>query len=157
MTRDISLFVVYKSPARCHYILHTGPLKRTFYAIRLFICQIVDVSVRLLITTNRAVLPFDMKLHSIWLVLQIFKLMQLEITVLDNHIMVLLPWSLCITCQIKWCQHFIHAYRFSGCSKMEMAESSLTASTIIWGTRGLMALTSRGIPSSDSSMDFRPY
>lgn len=40
---------------------------------------------------------------------------------------------------------------------MEMAETSLSASTIMCGTAGSMALTSRGIPSTDSSMDFRPY
>lgn len=54
------------------------------------------------------------------------------------------------------CKHITDAYRLSGCSKIEMAESNLTASTIIWGTEGLMALTNRGIPSTDSSIDFRP-
>lgn len=55
-----------------------------------------------------------------------------------------------------WCKHITDAYRLSGCSKIEMAESNLTASTIMWGTEGLMALTNRGIPSTDSSIDFRP-
>lgn len=66
------------------------------------------------------------------------------------------PYSI-ITQRYTHVQTRTDTYRFSVCSRMQMADSSLTASTIIWGTLGFMARTRRGIPSADSNMAFKPY
>ncbi len=50
----------------------------------------------------------------------------------------------------------LHTHVFPGCSRIQMADSSLTTSTIMCGTFGLMARTRRGMPSSDVSMALRP-
>jgi len=51
----------------------------------------------------------------------------------------------------------VDTHRLSSLSTMQMADSSLMASTIMWGARGFKALTSRGMPSAVASMVFRPY
>lgn len=64
-------------------------------------------------------------------------------------------WIHCWACEHSFCSQ-LHTHVFPGCSRIQMADSSLTTSTIMCGTFGLMARTRRGIPSSDVSMALRP-